>query len=69
VGGGSQPKAAGQGYYAIGPARDPDAFPAPKWPKQPLDELVATAFGAARMIASEDHPGFIRLVAGKQSVG
>ena len=59
-------KQQGKDTYAIGPARDPDAFPAPKWPKQPLDELVATAFGVDRMIASEDHPGFIRLVAGKQ---
>lgn len=62
-------KAQGKDTYAISPAGDPDAFPEPKWPTQPLTEIVATAFGADRMILSEDHPGLIRLVGRKQSIG
>ena len=48
-------------------ARDPDAFPEPKWPTQSLDELIERTF-AGRMIDSEDHPGLLRLIGAKQSV-
>ena len=47
-------------------ARDPDAFPEPKWPTQSLDELIETTF-AGRMIDSEDHPGLLRLIGARQS--
>jgi hypothetical protein len=54
------------GYY-IEVARDPDAFPEPKWPEQPLGDLINLAF-AGRMINSEDHPALLRLIGAKQSV-
>ena len=40
-------KAEGVDEYKIGAAQDPDAFPAPKWPKQSLDELILATFRAA----------------------
>jgi hypothetical protein len=52
--------------YKIDVARDPDAFPEPNWPKQSLDDLILATFGN-RMIASEDHPGLLRLIGAKQS--
>jgi hypothetical protein len=48
-------------------ARDPDAFPEPKWPEQSLNDLLDRAF-AGRMIVSEDHPALQRLIGAKQSV-
>jgi hypothetical protein len=53
--------------YLIQAARDPDAFPEPKWPEQSLDDLIDLAF-AGRMISSEDHPALLRLIGAKQSV-
>jgi hypothetical protein len=53
--------------YLLEVARDPDAFPDPKWPKQPLSDLIHRAF-AGRMIVSEDHPALLRLIGAKQSV-
>jgi hypothetical protein len=53
--------------YLIEKARDPDAFPAPKWPEQSLADLIERAF-AGRMIVSEDHPALRRLIGAKQSV-
>lgn len=53
--------------YRIEAARDPDAFPEPKWPEQPLSELINRAF-AGRMIVAEDHPALLRLIGAKQSV-
>jgi hypothetical protein len=47
-------------------ARDPDAFPEPKWPSQSLAELIEKAF-AGRMINSETHPGLLRLIGARQS--
>jgi hypothetical protein len=35
-------KAEGVDGYRIEPARDQDAFPLPKWPTQPLDDLITT---------------------------
>ena len=60
-------KAEGVDAYKIGAAKDPDAFPAPKWPKQSLDDLILAAF-AGRMIDHEDHPALLRLIGAKQSV-
>ena len=42
--------------YKIDSARDPDAFPDPKWPTQTLDELIEITF-TGRMIDHENHPG------------
>ena len=53
--------------YLIEAARDPDAFPEPKWPEQPLSDLIDRAF-AGRMIVSDDHPALLRLIGDKQSV-
>jgi hypothetical protein len=53
--------------YKIDSSRDVDAFPAPNWPTQPLDELIARTFNG-RMIENEDHPGLLRLVGTKPSV-
>jgi hypothetical protein len=51
--------------YKIDFARNPDAFPEPKWPTQTLDELIAVTF-TGRMIDREDHPGLLRLIGAKQ---
>ena len=53
--------------YLLELARDPDAFPEPKWPEQSLSDLIDRAF-AGRMIVSEDHPALLRLIGAKQSV-
>jgi hypothetical protein len=53
--------------YLLEAARDPDAFPEPKWPEQSLSDLIDRAF-AGRMIVSEDHPALLRLIGAKQSV-
>jgi hypothetical protein len=53
--------------YKIDVSRDPDAFPAPNWPKQTLDELIYITF-AGRMIVADNHPGLLRLIGAKQKV-
>jgi hypothetical protein len=53
--------------YCLDFARDPDAFPEPKWPEQPLSDLIDRAF-AGRTIVNEDHPALLRLIGGKQPV-
>jgi hypothetical protein len=53
--------------YKIDLARDPDAFPAPKWPNQSLSELIDKTF-AGRTIDQEDHPALLRLIGAKQAV-
>jgi hypothetical protein len=53
--------------YFVQVARDPGAFPEPKWPKQSLSDLINRAFDG-RMIVSEDHPALQRLIGAKQSV-
>jgi hypothetical protein len=55
-----------EGYLATF-ARDPDAFPKPKWPKQSLSDMIKQAF-AGRTIDCEDHPALLRLIGAKQSV-
>jgi hypothetical protein len=54
--------------YKIDWARDHDAFPEPKWPKQSLAELIEKTF-AGRMIDREDHPALLRLIGAKQVLG
>jgi hypothetical protein len=53
--------------YQVTLARDANAFPEPKWPTQPLSELIAATF-PGRMIESEDHAGLLRLIGAKQSI-
>ena len=53
--------------YKIDFARDPDAFPSPKWPTQSLDDLIETTF-AGRMIDQRGPPGSVALDR-RQAVG
>ena len=60
-------KAENKESYKINFARDQDAFPEPNWPKQSLVELIDVTF-AGCLIDSDDHPGLLRLVGGRQSL-
>jgi hypothetical protein len=60
-------KADGAEGYKIDHARDPDAFPAPNWPKRTLDDLVTVTFNG-RMIDRHDHPALLRLIGAKQNL-
>ena len=53
--------------YLVQFARDPDAFPAPNWPKQSLSDHIDRTF-AGLTISGEDHPGLLRLIGAKQPV-
>jgi hypothetical protein len=53
--------------YMIQIAKDPDAFPEPKWPKQSLGELVKASF-EQRMITAAEHPALARLIGAKVKV-
>jgi hypothetical protein len=52
--------------YKVDYARDPDAFPAPSWPEQTLEDLILITF-SGRTITDDQHPGLLRLVGAKQS--
>jgi hypothetical protein len=60
-------KEEGVDAYKIDAARNPDAFPEPRWAAQSLAELIGVTF-TGRMIDREDHPGLLRLIGAKQSV-
>ena len=60
-------KAEGKESYKISFARDQDAFPEPSWPRQSLVELIDATF-AGCLIDSDDHPGLLRLIGGRQSL-
>jgi hypothetical protein len=60
-------KAEGAESYKIDQARDPDAFPDPKWPRQSLEEIIETTFHD-RMIDHDQHPALLRLIGAKQSI-
>jgi hypothetical protein len=60
-------KPQGLDKYKIDFARNPEAFPEPKWPSQSLNELLAVTFNG-RMIMSEDDPALLRLVGDKQAL-
>lgn len=60
-------KEEGVDAYKIDAARDPDAFPEPKWLKQSLDDLIEKTFTGC-MIDRDDHPALLRLVGAKQTV-
>jgi hypothetical protein len=51
--------------YKITKARNKEAFLAPKWPKQTVNELIFVTF-SGRMIDSPDHPALLRLIGEKQ---
>jgi hypothetical protein len=53
--------------YKVDKARNQEAFPDPRWPKQSLDELINKTF-AGRMIIVADHPALLRLIGDKQSL-
>lgn len=53
--------------YKIDMARDADAFPAPKWPTQTLEEIIGRTF-EGRQIETQTHPGLLCLIGAKQSV-
>jgi hypothetical protein len=53
--------------YKVDFARDPEAFPEPKWPQQSLNELIDVTF-RGRMLVSETDPGLLRLIGAKQSL-
>jgi hypothetical protein len=58
-------KAEGVEAYKVDYARDADAFAEPKWPTQPLSDLISATFTGC-MIDREDHPGLLRLIGAKQ---
>jgi hypothetical protein len=51
--------------YKINTARDDDAFPEPKWPSQPLIDLLEKTF-VGRIIERADHPALLRLIGARQ---
>jgi len=53
--------------YKIDAARDPDAFPDPKWPTQSLEDLIGKTF-AGPVIDRDDHPALLRLLGAKQAL-
>jgi hypothetical protein len=57
----------GHDDYQNIPAKDPKAFPEPKWPTQPLEEIIENAF-KDRIIETDDHPGLLRLIGDKQKL-
>src|SRR5262249_22992730 len=53
--------------YKVDWARDPGAFPEPRWlPNHSLDEIISVSF-AGRMIEDANHPALLRLIGGSQS--
>jgi hypothetical protein len=53
--------------YKVDWARDPDAFPPPKWPTLTLTEMIGARFSGLS-IEQEDHPGLLRLIGARQSI-
>ena len=53
--------------YKIDLARDPDAFPDPRWPSRTLEELVEVTFRNAS-IETDDHPALCRLIGARQDL-
>ncbi len=60
-------KGEGVDEYKISYAKDQDAFPAPNWVKQSLEELIAVTY-TGRMIDSPEHPALLRLIGAKQAI-
>jgi hypothetical protein len=53
--------------YKVDKARNQEAFPEPRWPRQSLEELINKTF-MGRMIIVADHPALLRLIGDKQSL-
>ena len=60
-------KAEGVEAYKVEKARDADAFPAPKWPQQLLNDLIGVTF-AGCMIVQDNNPALLRLIGAKPVV-
>jgi hypothetical protein len=60
-------KAEGVDSYKIEFAKNPKAFPEPKWPAQSINELIGITF-AGRIIDRDDHPALLRLLGDVQDV-
>jgi hypothetical protein len=58
----------GQERYEIGFPGDEDAFPETDWPTDTLEALIGASF-VGRTIETADHPGMLRLLGKKQSLG
>jgi hypothetical protein len=58
----------GHDDYQIIPAKNPKAFPEPKWPTQSLEELIQIAFKDC-IIDYDEHPALLRLIGDKQKPG
>ena len=52
--------------YKIDFARDPDAFPEPKWPTQSLDELIESDLRRPHDRRAKIIPALLRLIGAKQ---
>jgi hypothetical protein len=63
----SSRKAEGVEGYKTDLARDADAFPPPKWPAHPLEELIKVTLTGA-MIDSDDNPALCRLIGLRQNL-
>ena len=63
----SSRKEEGVESYKIEPARDPDAFPEPKWPSRTLEELIEVTFRGIT-IEKDDHPALLRLIGARQNL-
>jgi hypothetical protein len=53
--------------YKTDLARDPDAFPDPRWPSHTLEELIEVTFRGVT-IETEDHPALLRLIGARQDL-
>jgi hypothetical protein len=60
-------KTQGLEKYKVSYSKHQDAFPAPKWPTQTLEQLIEAAF-TGRMIMREDHPAFLRKIGARQTL-
>jgi hypothetical protein len=53
--------------YRFIPAVHQDAFPAPKWPKQNLEDIILAAY-QGKLIDCEDHPALLRIIGARQQL-
>jgi hypothetical protein len=63
----SSRKEEGVESYKIDYARDPDAFPKPRWLRQSLGVLIVRAFHGCA-IDNAEHPALLRLIGARQSI-
>jgi hypothetical protein len=60
-------KEEGVDAYKTDLARDPDAFPDPRWPSRTLEELIEVTFRSVT-IETDDHPALLRLIGARQNL-